>query len=68
MPTIKDGPYRSHRASSLKLGAYTGEELGIPTITMEMPSAASNLSDDALWDRYGPSLIVGITHALPASK
>ena len=61
-------PVKKLGARPGSLGAYTGEELGIPTITMELPSAASNLSEDALWERYGQAMIVGITHSLPASK
>lgn len=61
-------PVKKLGAKPGSLGAYTGEELGIPTITMELPAAASNLSEDALWERYGQAMIVGITHSLPASK
>lgn len=61
-------PVKKLGARPGSLGAYTGEERGIPTITVEMPSAASNLSEDALWDRYGQAMITGITYSLPASK
>ena len=61
-------PVKKLGAKPGSLGAYTGEELGIPTITMELPAAASNLSEDALWERYGQAMIVGITYSLPASK
>ncbi len=61
-------PVKKLGAMPGSLGSYTGEELGIATITVELPSAASNLSEDALWDRYGQAMIVGITHSVPASK
>lgn len=61
-------PVKKLGARAGSLGAYTGEELGIPTITFEMPSAASNLSEDDLWNQYGQAMIMGITHIVPASK
>ncbi len=61
-------PVKKLGARAGSLGAYTGEELGIPTITVEMPSAASSLSEDDLWNQYGHALLTGITHAVPASK
>ncbi|HPC95937.1 MAG TPA: DUF2817 domain-containing protein [Sedimentisphaerales bacterium] len=61
-------PVKKLGARPGSLGAYTGEELGIPTITLELPSTASSLSEDALWERYGQAMIVGITHSVPASK
>jgi protein MpaA len=44
------------------LGAYTGETLGIPTITLELPPAASNLSAAALWEVYGKALLAAIMY------
>lgn len=61
-------PVKKLGAMPGSLGSYTGEELGIPTITVELPADATNLSDDALWDRYGQAMIVGITYSLPASR
>ncbi|MDI6450597.1 DUF2817 domain-containing protein [Anaerobaca lacustris] len=61
-------PVKKLGAMPGSLGSYTGEELGIPTITVELPAAATNLSEDALWARYGQAMIVGITYSLPASK
>ncbi len=61
-------PVKKLGARPGSLGAYTGEELGIPTITLEMPSAASGLSEDALWARYGQAMINGVTHPIAVSK
>lgn len=61
-------PVKKLGARPGSLGAYTGEELGIPTITVEMPAAASSLSEDALWTRYGRAMIDGVTHPIAVSK
>ncbi|UCD50397.1 MAG: DUF2817 domain-containing protein [Phycisphaerales bacterium] len=50
------------------LGSYTGEELGIPTITMEFPAAASQLAKEALWDQYGQAVLSAITYDRQVSK
>jgi protein MpaA len=44
------------------LGSYTGEMLGIPTITLELPPTASGLSDTALWEKYGKALLAAILY------
>ncbi|OHB67826.1 MAG: hypothetical protein A2Y77_01795 [Planctomycetes bacterium RBG_13_62_9] len=44
------------------LGAYTGEELGIPTVTLELPADASKLDDAALWQKYGKALIAAVAY------
>jgi protein MpaA len=44
------------------LGSYTGETLGIPTITLELPAEASKLSGAALWQRYGKALMAAVTY------
>ena len=44
------------------LGSYTGDGLGIPTITFEMPANASQLSDGALWRTYGKALVAAIVY------
>jgi protein MpaA len=44
------------------LGSYTGETLGIPTITLELPPAASGMSDSALWEKYGKALLAAILY------
>jgi protein MpaA len=42
------------------LGSYTGEELGIPTITLELPREAGTLNRSELWRRYGEVLLAMI--------
>ncbi len=44
------------------LGSYTGETLGIPTITLELSSAAEKMSDDALWQKYGKALVAAVMY------
>ena len=61
-------PVKKLGARPGSLGSYTGEGLGIPTITMEMPAAASDLSEAALWKRYGQAVMAAVTHPVQASK
>ena len=61
-------PVKKLGARPGSLGSYTGEELGIPTITMEMPAAATNLSKAALWKRYGQAVVAAISYPVQASK
>jgi protein MpaA len=61
-------PVKKLGARPGSLGSYTGEELGIPTITVEMPKAATQLSEAALWKRYGEAMMAAITHPVEASK
>lgn len=42
------------------LGSYAGDRLGIATITLELPSRASRLDQDDLWERYGSMLLAAI--------
>ncbi|MCP4347492.1 MAG: murein peptide amidase A [Desulfobacterales bacterium] len=44
------------------LGSYAGVELGIPTITFELPWGADMLTSENLWGRYGASLIAAILY------
>jgi protein MpaA len=53
-------PVRKLGARPGSLGSYLGKTLGIPIITLELPSGAEQLSGDALWSRYGPMLLVAI--------
>ncbi len=48
------------RAGSL--GAYAGESLGIPVITVELTDEDAGLGSRALWQRYGTMLVAGITY------
>ncbi len=61
-------PIKKLGAKPGSLGSYSGEQLGIPTITLELPSQATRLGEVALWDRYGPALTAAVTYSLPASK
>ncbi|MHC5082630.1 MAG: M14 family zinc carboxypeptidase [Planctomycetota bacterium] len=44
------------------MGSFVGVENNIPIITMELARSDSNLSDDELWNTYGPSLLAAITY------
>jgi protein MpaA len=61
-------PVKKLGARPGSLGSYSGEELGIPTVTVEFPAAASQLSDAELWNRYGPAMTAAVTYSVPASK
>lgn len=50
------------------LGSYTGETLGIPTVTMELPREASKLSQAGLWSQYGPALLAAVTYSSHIAK
>ncbi len=39
------------------LGSYAGDQLGIPVVTVELPSGLHGLNGDALWSRYGSMLL-----------
>lgn len=43
------------------LGAWLGEGLQVPLITLELPADATRLDADALWARYGPALLSFVT-------
>lgn len=53
-------PVKKLGAMPGSLGSYTGETLGIPTITLELPGEASRWSEDVLWQRYGKALLAAI--------
>jgi len=61
-------PVKKLGARPGSLGSYTGEELGIPTVTVELPRGASSLSETALWDQYGAAMVAGITFPRQVSK
>jgi protein MpaA len=44
------------------LGSYAGLELGIPTITLELPYRADQLSEEIIWQRYGTALLAAIIY------
>lgn len=53
-------PVRKLGSRPGSLGAWAGEDLGIPTITLELPGGASKLAPEALWERYGEALLLAI--------
>jgi protein MpaA len=55
-------PVKKLGARPGSLGAYTGETLKIPTITLEMNASDSNMSEQALWDTYGESMVAAILY------
>jgi protein MpaA len=61
-------PVRKLGARPGSLGAYTGETLGIPTITMELPREASRLSQAGLWSQYGQALLTAVTYVPRVAK
>jgi len=42
------------------MGSWVGIDLGIPIVTVEFPRAADLVSEDELWRRYGPMLLVAV--------
>lgn len=42
------------------LGSWSGVDLAIPTVTVELPRAADEIDVDEAWARYGPMLIAAI--------
>lgn len=62
-----DLPIKKLGAKPGSLGAYTGEKLEIPTITLELPPGASALNDEVLWDRYGKVLLAAVVYPQHAS-
>jgi len=55
-----DLPVKKLGARPGSLGAFAGETLGIPIITLELPGGAERLGAAALWARYGPMLLVAV--------
>ncbi|MCD6304180.1 MAG: DUF2817 domain-containing protein [Planctomycetes bacterium] len=51
-------PVRKLGARPGSLGSYAGVDRRIPIVTLELPAAASSLSDEELWDRYGQCLVL----------
>lgn len=54
-------PVKKLGAQPGSLGAWAGETLGIPVITLELPGHAGRLPVDTLWEQYGPALITALT-------
>jgi len=57
-----DLPVKKLGARPGSLGSYAGETLGIPIITFEMLPTDSQLNSEALWRKYGKSLIAAIVY------
>jgi protein MpaA len=57
-----DLPINKIGARPGSIGSYTGEELKIPTITLELPKEAASMSAPALWERYGRALMAAIMY------
>jgi protein MpaA len=57
-----DLPIKKLGARPGSLGSYTGEELKIPTITLELPKEAATMSAPALWERFGRALMAAIMY------
>ncbi len=55
-------PVRKIGAKPGSLGSYAGLTLGIPIVTFEMKQSDSFLGSDALWQKYGDSLLAAITY------
>lgn len=48
-----DIPVKKLGARAGSLGAYAGETLGIPTITVEFPASVRGQSAEYMWEKYG---------------
>ena len=57
-----DLPVKQLGARPGSLGSYAGVTLGIPTITLELLPEDSKLNSEALWQKYGKSLIAAIVY------
>jgi len=55
-----DLPVRKLGCRAGSLGSYTGEDLGIPTITLELPARATHVSADTLWEEYGRAMLAAV--------
>ncbi|MEN6577451.1 MAG: M14 family zinc carboxypeptidase [Phycisphaerales bacterium] len=55
-----DLPLKKLGAKPGSLGSYTGESLGIATITVELPAEASKQTEQILWDKYGKALLAAV--------
>ena len=55
-------PVKKLGARPGSLGAYSGETLNIPTITLEMNASDSRMSEQALWETYGEAMVAAILY------
>ncbi len=63
-----DLPVRKLGARPGSLGAYAGEMLNIPVITMELKPSDHTLSQRELWRRYGGALLAAVLYPGPAPR
>jgi murein peptide amidase A len=62
MARVCDLPVTKLGAHPGSLGAYVGESLGIPVITLELRETDRELSADELWTKYGRALVAVIVY------
>lgn len=62
MSRVCDLPVTKLGSRPGSMGAYVGESLGIPIITVELRATDSKLTADELWAKYGRSLIASIVY------
>ncbi len=55
-------PINRFGAQSGSLGSYAGVTLRIPTITLELPRNAHQISQDTLWQQYGNALLAALVY------
>jgi len=55
-------PVERFGTQSGSLGAYVGDDLGIPIITLEIPKFDYGLTLDQLWEKYANALIAAIVY------
>lgn len=53
-------PMRKLGARPGSLGAYVGETLGVPIVTLELPREAHTLTGTQLWEAYGEAMLEGV--------
>jgi sialidase-1 len=56
LPVWKFGTQRG------SLGAYAGDDLGVPIITLELSKFDYGLSSEQVWEKYGGALIAAVTY------
>ena len=65
MPAVRKFQFDGRRQRESRpgsLGSYAGENLGIPTVPVELPAKASQFQTAELWERYGAMLLKSITY------
>jgi len=60
-------PVKKLGARPGSLGSYAGVENHIPTITVELPREASELSAGQVWAKYGHAMMVGVNRRTPVT-